>query len=493
MSANKEQPKVFISYSWSGPKHEQFVMDLATTLRTHGVDAILDKWRLKPGQDKYVFMESMVTDDTVVKVLVLCDRKYAEKADGRLGGVGTESQIISQELYTQVSQTKFIPVVCERSEDGEAYLPVFMKSRIYVDMSSDEAYGSGLDDLLRQIFEVPLHPEPLLGEPPAFLKGDSAGALPMAREFLSAVRAIKEGSLNREGVERLFVRSVFAEVDRLYGQPDASKSGYDEDIYQAILKTKQLRNQVSDYANALASFSGDDPKSLKAVFQLLELLGGKFGPPVENGGYHDVWADHYRFFALESVLLITASLIRHERWKSLRALFKYPYLIRKSHSGPKVEDISAFDSYLESMDVHRTSRLKINRASLTADILKERCSPEHTTFSELLQADFLLALNGVAHAAEKHVDGYTQYWAPRTGVYRPDAGGLPLFLKAVDPDFRRALYETLGVTDAPDLAKRVLEASELLDGFKRLSINRSWGTNFVEATNLQALIKPTGG
>ena len=95
-----------------------------------------------------MFMESMVTDATVVKVLVLCDRKYQEKADARAGGVGTESQIISQELYAKVHQTKFIPVVCERGDDGEAFLPVFMKGRIYVDMSSADRFGEGLDEIL---------------------------------------------------------------------------------------------------------------------------------------------------------------------------------------------------------------------------------------------------------------------------------------------------------------------------------------------------------
>ena len=90
MSGTSEHPKVFISCSWSGPEHEQDVIDLATALRNHGVDAILDKWDLKPGQDKYVFMESMVTDASVSKVLVLCDKRYQEKVNTRSGGVGTE-------------------------------------------------------------------------------------------------------------------------------------------------------------------------------------------------------------------------------------------------------------------------------------------------------------------------------------------------------------------------------------------------------------------
>ncbi|WP_142080746.1 toll/interleukin-1 receptor domain-containing protein [Acidovorax temperans] len=169
-----------MSYSWTSVEHEQFVMDLATSLRNHGIDAILDKWDLKPGQDKYVFMESMVVDTEVLKVLVLCDRKYQEKANNRAGGVGTESQIISQELYGKVQQTKFIPIVCEYDDDGQPCLPVFMKGLIYIDVSSEERYGEGLDQLLRLIYEQPFHQKPKLGGAPAFV---SNGGTSYVREL----------------------------------------------------------------------------------------------------------------------------------------------------------------------------------------------------------------------------------------------------------------------------------------------------------------------
>ncbi len=39
-------PKAFISYCWSSPQHEQWVINLATELRQAGVDIILDKWDL---------------------------------------------------------------------------------------------------------------------------------------------------------------------------------------------------------------------------------------------------------------------------------------------------------------------------------------------------------------------------------------------------------------------------------------------------------------
>jgi hypothetical protein len=85
-------------------EHVQRIMDLATRLRQDGVDVTIDRWDLKEGHDKYAFMERMVTDPSIQKVLVVCDKMYAEKADARRGGVGTETQIISQEIYQQVQQ-----------------------------------------------------------------------------------------------------------------------------------------------------------------------------------------------------------------------------------------------------------------------------------------------------------------------------------------------------------------------------------------------------
>src|SRR6266446_10277284 len=92
-------PKTFISYSWTSPAHERWVMDLATELVEKGVQIILDKWHLREGQDAVQFMESMVVDPDVKKVIIISDKHYAEKADKRRGGVGTESQIMSGEIY----------------------------------------------------------------------------------------------------------------------------------------------------------------------------------------------------------------------------------------------------------------------------------------------------------------------------------------------------------------------------------------------------------
>lgn len=486
MNGTTEHPKVFISYSWSGPDHEQDVIELATTLRSHGVDAVLDKWDLKPGQDKYAFMESMVTDATVLKVLVLCDRKYQEKANARAGGVGTESQIISQELYAKVQQTKFIPVVFEYDDAGEACLPVFMKGRIYVDLSTTDRYGAGLDELLRLIYEQPFHQKPALGSAPAFLK--AVDGMPYARELGAAVKAIQDGRPNRYGLENLFIDTVLEEVCNLYSEPEGNN--YHEVIYQAIQQTKGLRDQLADYFEAMAAFSGDDPRVLTQSCRLLEGLGQRFGPPERSGAFYPGWSDTFSFFALEALLLLTAALLRHERWTLLRQLFRRTFIVRDNSSSSEGKSYVVFDRWLTSLDEHRNNLLKLNRASLSADILKERCSPEKTSFAELMQADVFLALEAAMHMDERADGQLHPYWAPRTAVYYPDSRPLPLFLRAQESEYRANIRNAIGVSSVAEMAKRVESARAKLDNFGGLSIARGYSRfDLVGATNLQLFTK----
>lgn len=159
------KPKVFISYSWTSDEYVQHVMDFVYALRAKGVDTVYDKFDLNPGDDKYVFMERIVSDKTINKVLILCDEGYKIKADKREGGVGDETTIITPEIYGKYNQHKFIPVVLVKDDKGNPYLPAYLKSRLYVDITKK----SGFTELLRAIYDKPEYLKPPLGKPPAFV------------------------------------------------------------------------------------------------------------------------------------------------------------------------------------------------------------------------------------------------------------------------------------------------------------------------------------
>ncbi len=86
-------PRVFISYSHDSATHKSWVLDFATTLRNRGVDAILDQWDLKPGDDLPHFMETELAKCDYV--IIVCSETYVKKANAGEGGVGYEKMIVT--------------------------------------------------------------------------------------------------------------------------------------------------------------------------------------------------------------------------------------------------------------------------------------------------------------------------------------------------------------------------------------------------------------
>ena len=169
MKKTIEQPKVFISYAWGTKDYQMKVLAFATALRGDGIDVVIDKWSVEAGNDMNSFMEKSVHDESITNVLILLDENYAAKADGRQGGVGTETQIISQEVYKEVDQNKFIPVVFKRSEKGEVCKPIYLQGRYHFDLSVEENYDEEYKNLVRTLYGIDTYKVPALGKKPSWV------------------------------------------------------------------------------------------------------------------------------------------------------------------------------------------------------------------------------------------------------------------------------------------------------------------------------------
>lgn len=146
-----KHPKVFISYSWGDDTYNNKVIAFVKKLSQDGIHVIFDRNSLKVGHDTYAFMEKMVIDNSINYVLILINKTYSDKANKKMGGVGTETQIISSELYSKVEQTKFIPVIFER-DNGLVQLPVYLKNRKYIDLSLIDSYPLEYQKLVRMLY-----------------------------------------------------------------------------------------------------------------------------------------------------------------------------------------------------------------------------------------------------------------------------------------------------------------------------------------------------
>jgi hypothetical protein len=154
-------PKAFISYSHDSASHKQWVLEFATTLRNRGVDAILDQWDLKPGDDLPHFMEQSL--ETADFAIMVCTKKYVAKANAGEGGVGYEKMIMTSSSLTKISDSKVIPII---RENGEPKVPTFLKTKLYIDFAKDDDVEYALDELLRRLLNAPLYKKPEIGQSP---------------------------------------------------------------------------------------------------------------------------------------------------------------------------------------------------------------------------------------------------------------------------------------------------------------------------------------
>ena len=161
-----EHPKVFISYSHDSPEHKQWVLELGTRLRHNGVDVTFDQWDLTPGDDFTRFMEVGVRDFD--RVLVVCTDNYVRKANDREGGVGYEVQIVTAELVQDLGANKFIPIICQASDKKKA--PTCLEGRVYIDFTDTNQFNEKFNELLHELYDVPVVEKPPLGEKPSFAK-----------------------------------------------------------------------------------------------------------------------------------------------------------------------------------------------------------------------------------------------------------------------------------------------------------------------------------
>ncbi len=163
-------PKVFISYSHDTIDHKKWVLDFAIRMRNNGIDSIIDQWELKPGDDIPHFMETHLS--TSDKIIMICTEKYVEKANSGKGGVGYEKMIITSNLLKNIDENKIIPIICQISTKA---LPIFLKTKLFIDFSKSDDYEFAFDDLIRTIHASPLYEKPPIGNNPfkAAIKTDT--------------------------------------------------------------------------------------------------------------------------------------------------------------------------------------------------------------------------------------------------------------------------------------------------------------------------------
>ncbi len=449
------KPKVFISYSWSSPGHQARIRKWAEQLVNDGVDVVLDVWDLKEGDDKYAFMEKMITDESVTQVLVFSDSEYAAKADARKAGVGTESQIISREVYSKVQQSKFLPVVCEFDDSGEPFLPTFFKSRIWIDFSSPEATNDNWEQLIRVLYGKPAYAKPTLGAAPTYITTDVAvPASPASVKFAALRQAIIHEKRGLKIYRQDFLDACcsFADTLRIRARPEVADMG--QRVLEDCGKLKLVRDQIVDWV-VLESGANPSEEFGEALSSLLERLLELKARPPEVNSWNEVWFEAHRVFVYETFLYIVAALLKTESFSSLHLILTNHYLLPETETSG-VSRFDTFDGFYGHSEALQILAPKGQRLyAPAAELIKRQADRTDLPFVAVMQAELLVLMMAFITEGCR--------WYPQTLHYSSRAGAFPFFVRAArHRDFLK-LATITGIGSGDDLRAAVKAGHERLD------------------------------
>ncbi|MEO8072468.1 MAG: SEFIR domain-containing protein [Acidobacteriota bacterium] len=413
--------KIFISYSWSSNDYVDKVRELAEELANNAMEVELDQWSLKEGDDKFIYMEQMVNDSTIDKVIILLDKKYKEKADEREGGVGTETTIMTPKIYADVvekrGKQKFIPVVMERNvETGKEFVPAFLDGRKYIDLTDADHYSEKFEELVRAIHDKPIFRKPLPGKAPSYLledEGVNLGTTGRSRRAIEFLTNDKTQALNA-------VKDYFALVIenlRMFDFPSETNQMFDEEVVGKIQELTPLRDEIVDVFLAINKYR-EDSAIYEEIHNFFEQLLPYFEYRKDGDSNHQWAADHYKFFGYELFLYAVATLVKFKRFEQLNELTESKYYFSGSPFSRNQNTLLSFTKFNTYSEALRDYNQRQSRQaySIEASFIHKRATRSDIRFENLMEADFLLFLIYKIDDKE-NTYGFWNSWYPVTQAF----------------------------------------------------------------------------
>lgn len=461
-----DTPKLFISYCWSSPEHEAWVLNLAEELVGQGINVLLDKWDLREGHEANKFMERMVTDPTVTKVAMIFDKQYAEKANSRTGGVGTETQIISAEIFNQQNPDKFVGIIAETDENGKHYAPAYFTSRIFIDLHNTEEYSENFEQLVRWIYDKPLYVKPMLGNRPAFLDEEPEKSIGTHVEFRRLADAVRNGRPHAVGAINEYFDKFLKnlEIFRVEKPEDSSIS---EKVVESIDTLLPAKDELLKSINLMFQYNIPSDQSFLIRKILTGLVGYACNHP-ENS-HHSTTMDNYKFLMYEMMLSVLALCLKYEKFSLFYEIATYQFPIKKSYSE---KTFSFFREHEEIYSIREMQRIRNQKFySPETNLLIERLNQEILNIEEIAIADMVCTIYCIISAAK----GNGNYWHPFTLPYRKDGSKFSLFSSAKSKNFFDKMKCIFGVDSIEDLKINIAAGDDYVKqasygGIRRLSI-----------------------
>ena len=443
MKSTIEHPKVFISYAWGAENYRLKVRSFAMDLMENGIDVLLDQWSLKEGNDTYAFMEQSVIDPTITNVLILLDPIYEEKANGRHGGVGTETQIISPEIYNKVKQEKFLPVIFERGENGEIPKPQYLKTMLHFDLSQEEKYDSEYQRLVKRLYGIEIVEKPELGKKPSCLE-EKTMIPTKTRTGYECLKQWKSDNIKKDEYRNF----LFAVKEKIvnFSKDELGDSVSTDEYIELYADTKLYRD---DFLHLL-KYSLYVPEAYKIIASVMEEICVEIK---DKDGYE---GEVMRTLLHEIFIYVVAFYLKNKNSDAVSYILSKTYFVGR-HGYNEDQSFDVFYDYNENLNRAVSKKDDKNYYSGTANYWINNINVEICNKNEFVFADIF------CHNASMFVENYTKewFWFPITYVYERAEYGNSLFrqfsIRLKSKEHLQEAVKIMGFLDTDAFKKKYIE------------------------------------
>ncbi|MCB6062366.1 SEFIR domain-containing protein [Flavobacterium psychrophilum] len=459
--------KVFISYSWGTKEHQDWVVNLGKRLMDDTVDVILDKWSLKEGNDIFHFMESMVKAEDIYRVLIICDKNYKSKSDDRNGGVGTETQIITPEIYSNQKQEKFIPLVVERDTENNPLIPIYLSSRKYIDFSNEEYFEDSYEELLRNILDSPSIPKPKLGTKVPLYITESV----INNTATNSIVRTLDNQLKKypEKLNSYCISFIDAFLESLWDFEFKSTSyeigKFGEELMDNLKSYKILREDFVDFLLIITKPEYDlDIENIINFFEKQPL----YSKPRENvGSWNPSNYENFKIIFQELFLYTIAISLKYKNYKFTEELLHSKYYFNDEYSGKtEPKRFTGLYKYNENIESYFSS--KFNKITGFGHLIITNLS-DKIRKNDMVFADLLCYYLGDLFKTKDRGDT----WFPTTYLYKEGHNNFDFFERLSSERHFEKVKLIFDVTTKEELIRLLNESKESKKGQNRDRYNSS--------------------
>lgn len=475
-----KKPKVFVSYSWTTPEHEDWVLDLARALHHDDIDVVLDKWDLRPGHDSIQFMEAMVLDPSITKIIMVIDEKYSERANDRSGGVGIESTILSQDLYSKKASKDIVAVIAEPGSKP----PLFYASRIYIDLSKSDTYPAQYQQLVRWLYDRFEYERPKTqGQRPSYITEENVtNVLLTELEYRFALDSVEKGKTNASGMVKTYLDKFHKELSKLSIQEKLeglSSVNLDEAVKTELLKSfQQFQLHIREFKILLNSVCTHfpDQRIFNHFKNFLESnLNYLCNQPSQSKFNAEICL--FEIINYQLLLSVIAILVKNDELNTVKDILDEIYIFPAFHIKARNKGSSYFNIFAPSKDKILNILFDQDFIEPIAELFKNHTDSEIVDFNDLREADALLYFKYVALAIIENKSFVL--WHPHLGItFGWDPSPLKIFIKAGKKANHDKLVEFFNARDLLFLFNLIPDQSGQNNSTAYIPFKNDWGAEF---------------